>query len=52
MSTSIPAGRLHGKVAFISGGGAGIGEATARMFAHPGCIGSQTFDQAIILPWQ
>lgn len=31
-----PSRRLHGKVAFIAGGGTGIGEATARMFAREG----------------
>lgn len=31
-----PSGRLHGKVAFVSGGGAGIGEATAMRFALEG----------------
>jgi NAD(P)-dependent dehydrogenase (short-subunit alcohol dehydrogenase family) len=33
---SARSGRLQGKVAFISGGGGGIGEAAARMFAREG----------------
>jgi hypothetical protein len=43
------AGLLDGKAAIITGGGSGIGEATARLFAQQGCKEECTMAQEIVV---